>query len=109
MKALWAPFEVASLDASVEFYGGRLGLKVLESFDGGVVFEAGPGGRIEVVAPPTPSPPPPVALEVPTWAAVDALYERAGGDWAPAVFPRGHYGFVTRDPDGNPLLVWSEA
>jgi len=46
MKALWAPFEVASLGASVEFYGGRLGLKVLESFDGGVVFEAGPGGRI---------------------------------------------------------------
>lgn len=108
MKALWAPFEVASLPSSVDFYTA-LGLKVLESFDGGVVFEAGAGGRIEVVAPRTPSPPPPVALEQSTWAEVDALYERVGGDAPPAVFPRGHYGFVARDPDGHPLLVWSEA
>lgn len=73
------------------------------------MFEAGPGGRVEVVEPRTASPPPPVALEVATWTTVDELYARVGGGFQPAVFPRGHYGFVTRDPDGNPLLIWSEA
>jgi len=107
VKALWAPLEVTSLPSSVAFYTA-LGLRTLETFDGGVVFEAGAGGRIEVVAPRTSSPPPPVALELSTWAAVDAVYERVGGDTPPAVFPRGHYGFVARDPDGNPLLIWSE-
>ena len=107
MRALWAPFEVASLPPAVAFYTA-LGLRTLAEFDGGVVFEAGAGGRIEVVAPRTPSPPPPVALEFATWDAVDAAYERVGGDAPPAVFPRGHYGFVARDPDGNPLLIWSE-
>lgn len=108
MNALWAPLEVVSLPASVAFYAS-LGLTVLETFDGGVVFQAGTGGRIEVVAPRSASPPPPVALEFPTWAAVDEVYERVGGDAPPSVFPRGHYGFVARDPDGNPLLIWSEA
>jgi hypothetical protein len=107
MKALWAPFEVASLPSSVAFYSA-LGLRALETFEGGVVFEAGPGGRLEVVAPMTTSPPPPVALEYATWAEVDEMYSRVGGDAPPAVFPRGHYGFVARDPDGHPLLIWSE-
>lgn len=107
MRSLWIPFEVESLEAATEFYAS-LGLRTLETFDGGVVFEAGPGGRIEIVAPRTPSPPPPVALEVATWAEVGALYRRVGGDAPPAVFPRGYYGFVTRDPDGHPLLIWSE-
>ena len=107
MKALWAPLEVTSLPSSVAFYTA-LGLRTLETFPGGVVFEAGEGGRIEVVAPRTASPPPPVALEFPTWAEVDAVYQRVGGDAPPVVFPRGHYGFVARDPDGNPLLIWSE-
>ena len=107
MKALWAPLEVASLARSVDFYTA-LGLRTLENFENGVVFEAGPGGRIEVVAPRSANPPPPVALEFATWAEVDAVHERVGGDAPPAVFPRGHYGFVARDPDGHPLLIWSE-
>src|SRR5262249_55044379 len=100
--------EVASLPEAMAFYAA-LGLRTLETFGGGVVFKAGRGGRIEVVAPRTSSPPPPVALEFPTWASVDSAYERVGGDAPPSVFPRGHYGFVARDPDGNPLLIWSEA
>jgi predicted lactoylglutathione lyase len=107
MKALWAPFEVTSLPSATAFYTA-LGLRVLQTFDGGVVFEAGPGGRLEAVAPRTSSPPPPVALEFATWAEVDAIYERVGADAPPEVFPRGHYGFVARDPDGHPLLIWSE-
>jgi catechol 2,3-dioxygenase-like lactoylglutathione lyase family enzyme len=108
VKALWAPLEVESLAPAVDFYRA-LGLRVLSRFEGGVVFETGPGGRLEVVAPRTPSPPPPVALELAAWAEVDTAYRQVGGDAPPAVLPRGHYGFVARDPDGNPLLIWSEA
>jgi hypothetical protein len=45
---------------------------------------------------------PPTAIELHTWADVDRLGPGK-------VFPRGHYGFVTTDPDGNRLLIWSEA
>jgi catechol 2,3-dioxygenase-like lactoylglutathione lyase family enzyme len=107
MKALWAPLEVASLEASRDFYS-RLGLPVVQRFDGGVVFGIGVDGRLEIVAPATGSPPPPVALEVSTWGSVDSAFARVGGDAPPSVFPRGHYGFVARDPDGNRLLIWSE-
>ena len=105
-RALWAPFEVAYLAASTAFYTA-LGLPVLDSSTAGVVFGVGPGGRIEVVATRTPSPPPPVALELRPGPR-STRSRRVGGDAPLAVFPRGHYGFVTRDPDGNPLLIWSE-
>lgn len=103
MPALWAPLEVSP--ASAGFYA-RLDLPVLEIFDGGVIYDVG-GGRLEVVTPISASPPPPVAIEVESWARVDELHARLGGS-VPAVFPRGHYGFTARDPDGNQLLIWSE-
>lgn len=102
----------------------------------GAVFAVGDSGRIEVVATTAPQSPPPTALELPTWTEVDALHRRltAGAPFArqvpgpdpaeeasagrlrrssapparPRIFPRGHYGFVAHDPDGNPLLIWSE-
>jgi catechol 2,3-dioxygenase-like lactoylglutathione lyase family enzyme len=115
-RALWAPFEVADLAASKAFYSS-LGLPVIDSFPGGLVFGVGPSGRIEVVATP-PTGHPVHAIEFPTWGEVDRLAAvrsglpprgevgRIGGG---SVFPRGHYGFVTADPDGNELLIWSEA
>ena len=98
--ALWAPFEVADLAASKAFYES-LGLPVIDTFPGGLVFGVGPSGRIEVVQTARTGHPT-TAIEYPTWGEVD----RYGGG---SVFPRGHYGFVTADPDGNRLLIWSEA
>ncbi len=98
--ALWAPFEVADLAAAEAFYT-RLGLPVIDSFPGGLVFGVGPSGRIEVVQTARTGHPV-TAVEYPTWAEVDRL-------GSGKVFPRGHYGFVTADPDGNRLLIWSEA
>jgi len=98
--ALWAPFEVADLAASRAFYES-LGLPVIDTFPGGLVFGVGPSGRIEVVQTARTGQPS-TAIEFPTRGEVD----RIGGG---SVFPRGHYGFVTADPDGNRLLIWSEA
>lgn len=99
MTALWAPFEVADLSASGKFYRG-LGLPVIDSFKDGLVFGVGPSGRIEIVQTPKTGHPA-TAIELPTWTAVDRLGKGT-------VFSRGHYGFVTADPDGNRLLIWSE-
>jgi hypothetical protein len=104
MPVLWAPLEVSA--ESARFYAA-LDLPVLETFDGGVIYDVG-GGRLEIVTPASANPPPPIALEADCRARVDELYSRLGGDAPPAVFPRGHYGFIARDPDGNPLLMWSE-
>jgi hypothetical protein len=100
MTRLWAPFEVADLAVSEQFYRS-LGLPVVDSFTDGLVFGLGPSGRIEIAQTANRTGLPPTAVELPTWADVDRL-GRAH------VFPRGHYGFVTADPDGNPLLIWSE-
>lgn len=100
MTRLWAPFEVADLAASQAFYES-LGLSIVDSFEGGLVFGVGPSGRIEIAQTPLKSGIPPTAIELPTWADVDRLGKGK-------VFPRGHYGFVTTDPDGNRLLIWSE-
>jgi hypothetical protein len=100
MTRLWAPFEVADLGVSERFYRS-LRLSVVDSFEGGLVFGVGPSGRIEIAQTATKSDLPPTAIEVPTWADVDRLGRGR-------VFPRGHYGFVTADPDGNRLLIWSE-
>ncbi len=99
MTRLWAPFEVADLALSQAFYE-RLGLSVVDSFEDGLVFGVGPSGRIEIAQGPKTGLPP-TAIEVDTWADVDRLGQGH-------VFPRGHYGFVTTDPDGNRLLIWSE-
>jgi len=99
MTRLWAPFEVADLRASEEFYRS-LGLSIVDSFENCLVFGLGPSGRIEIAQGPKTGLPP-TAIELPDWACVDRL---GHGE----VFPRGHYGFVTTDPDGNRLLIWSE-
>ncbi|WP_162907505.1 VOC family protein [Allorhizocola rhizosphaerae] len=59
------------------------------------------------MSPGTALPPPQTAIELPSWSDVDRLAAKLRA--IPTVFPRGHYGFVTTDPDGHPLLVWSEA
>jgi hypothetical protein len=99
MTRLWAPFEVADLRLSEQFYLS-LGLSVVDSFEHGLVFGLGPSGRIEISQSPRTGLPA-TAIELPDWASVDRLGQGQ-------VFPRGHYGFVTTDPDGNRLLIWSE-
>jgi catechol 2,3-dioxygenase-like lactoylglutathione lyase family enzyme len=116
MTALWAPLEVRDLARSAAFYLG-LGLPLIDEFPDGQVFGAGDSGRIELVQTPAATGPPAIAIEVPTWAEVDRLAAYCNtanappgqaGAGTPAVFPRGHYGFFTNDPDGHPLLIWSE-
>lgn len=138
MRALWAPVEVTDFEASDRFYGAVLDLARLDEWrrecEWGAVYGVGAGGRIEIVQTDTLADPPPVALELASRSDVDDLYERMIAEVArqsspesvferatagqlprssdlpghPAVFPRGHYGFITRDPDGNRLLIWSE-
>ncbi len=79
--------------------------------DGAVLATEG-AGYIEVVhlAPSSTEPPPPRrALELPSHAEVDAAYEPLANIASPPRrFPRGYYGFVVPDPDGNTVLVWIE-
>ncbi|MGH2603857.1 MAG: VOC family protein [Dehalococcoidia bacterium] len=107
---MWAPLEVADFDAAVRFYGELLGLPRIEEWaregERGAIFGVG-DGRVEIVATDTPTQPPKVAIELSKWSDVDSIAARIGA--TPNVFPRGHYGFVAVDPEGNPLLVWSEA
>jgi catechol 2,3-dioxygenase-like lactoylglutathione lyase family enzyme len=114
--ALWVPFEVADLTAARTFYRVQLGLSEVDAWerDGerGVVLGAPGSARVELVQPaPGRSAGPRVALalELGAAAAVDraaAGLRPAAGD--PVRFPRGHYGFTVRDPDGVPVLIWSE-
>ncbi len=108
---IWVPLEASDFDAAATFYGETLGLQRIDGWqrDGerGAVFGAAGGGRIEIVSPRTDSPPPTTAIELPNWSDVDTIAARVGA--TARIFPRGHYGFVTNDPDGHPLLVWSEA
>ena len=123
MSTLWAPLEVADFPRSAAFYGDLLGLQAVETWhrDGehGAVYAAdsaagadrvGRGGWIEIVQPNPPSDPPGIALELADRSAVDRLYSRVGAaaEGEPRVFPRGHYGFVAADPDGNRILLWTE-
>jgi catechol 2,3-dioxygenase-like lactoylglutathione lyase family enzyme len=82
--SLWIPFEVPDLDAAVDFWERRLGLRRVEEWnddsENAVVLEAAPGsllefvcntdGRTDIPAGLT------IALELPTWANVDAEYQR---------------------------------
>jgi predicted enzyme related to lactoylglutathione lyase len=113
VSALWAPFEVADFDRSADHYGRLLALPVIDYWrregERGAIYEVG-GARIEIVQTTRPVKPPGLALELPDRAGVDAVHVAAGpAALAPAtVFPRGHYGFVLADPDGNRILVWTE-
>jgi predicted enzyme related to lactoylglutathione lyase len=114
MSTLWAPLEVADFTRSAAFYGGLLGLQAVDTWhrDGehGAVYAAGQGGWIEIVQPNPPCDPPGIALELADRSAVNRLHSRVGGaaEGEPRVFPRGHYGFVAADPDGNRILLWTE-
>lgn len=114
MSTLWAPLEVVDFARSAAFYGGVLGLQAADTWhrDGeqGAVYAAGHGGWIEIVQPNPPVDPPGIALELPDRAEVDRLHREVGAaaEGEPRVFPRGHYGFVAADPDGNRILLWTE-
>ncbi|MCP2327657.1 catechol 2,3-dioxygenase-like lactoylglutathione lyase family enzyme [Hamadaea flava] len=114
MSALWVPFEVADFERSADHYGRLLALPVIDHWkrpgEQGAVYDAG-GGRVEIVQTTRPTRPPGVALELPDRPSVDAVHLAAGpaAETTPATFPRGHYGFVLADPDGNRVLVWTEA
>jgi len=105
---LWVPLEVASLDRARSFYEA-LGLAEVDSWDRdgerGAVLRVRGDAYVELVQPaPGPAPGPAVAfaLELADERAVDAA---AGPGQR---FPRGHYGTTVHDPDGVPILVWSE-
>ncbi|NUR71874.1 MAG: VOC family protein [Hamadaea sp.] len=114
MSTMWVPFEVADFERSAHHYGGLLGLPVIDHWqrDGerGAVYDVG-GGRLEIVQTTRPAKPPGLALELPDRPSVDAVHLAAGvaAETTPEQFPRGHYGFVLADPDGNRVLVWTEA
>jgi len=114
MSALWAPFEVADFERSTDHYGRLLGLPVIDYWkrDGeqGAIYAVG-DSRIEIVQTTRPTKPPGLALELPDRISVDAVHQAAGpaAETAPETFPRGHYGFVLADPDGNRVLVWAES
>jgi catechol 2,3-dioxygenase-like lactoylglutathione lyase family enzyme len=113
VRNLWVPLVVRDVDASTRFYGQLLGLSQVDGWTsddgerGAVIAVDGPG-HIEVVASPVETDPPPtIALELESRAEVDALRARIDGS-PPRVYPRGYYGFVAHDPDGNAVLLWSE-
>jgi len=109
---LWVPFEVADLDEALRFYV-HLGLSPVDTWDRdgerGAVLRVPGGGFVELVQPAPGSAEPAVALalELADSAAVRAAQVALGGP-PPGRFPRGHFGFVVRDPAGHPVLVWSE-
>ncbi|WP_412540285.1 VOC family protein [Longispora sp. K20-0274] len=133
MRGLWLPYETADLDGATRFYTA-LGLERVDGWDRdgerGVVLRVPGPAYVELVAydragrpSPTPSDPTrtppgsngpalgpglaPLAFEFDTPAAVLAEHRRLGGR-APARYPRGHFGFDLRGPDGTPLMIWSE-
>jgi hypothetical protein len=110
----------------VDFWERRLGLRRVDEWnnDGehAVVLEAGPGGLLEFVSYTDGRTGVPsgltIALELPSWAAVDAEYQRLVADAAadppaaagpPTVYPRGYYAFRLGDPNDVEVLIWSEA
>jgi catechol 2,3-dioxygenase-like lactoylglutathione lyase family enzyme len=112
------PLLVADVPAAAAFYRDRLGLDQVDGWsrggETGAVFAVG-DARIEVVAgaapggfPARPSPAA-FAIELPAWADVDALAARLAPGRSARVLPRGHYAVILTDPDGNEVLMWSEA
>lgn len=82
--SLWIPFEVPDLEAAVDFWERRLGLRRVEEWnddsENAVVLEAAPGSLLEFVCNADGRTGIPagltIALELPTWANVDAEYQR---------------------------------
>jgi catechol 2,3-dioxygenase-like lactoylglutathione lyase family enzyme len=82
--SLWIPFEVPDLEAAVDFWERRLGLRRVEEWnddsENALVLEATPGSLLEFVCNADGRTGIPagltIALELPTWANVDAEYQR---------------------------------
>jgi catechol 2,3-dioxygenase-like lactoylglutathione lyase family enzyme len=82
--SLWLPFEVPSLATALDFWERRLGLRRVEEWsddaENAVVLEAAPGSLLEFVCNADGRTGMPagltIALELPTWADVDAEYQR---------------------------------
>src|SRR4029450_258564 len=82
--SLWIPFEVPDLEAGVDFWERRPGLRRVEEWnddsENALVLEATPGSLLEFVCNADGRTGIPagltIALELPTWANVDAEYQR---------------------------------
>ena len=82
--SLWMPFEVPDLEAALDFWERRLGLRRVDEWsdeaENAVVLEAAPGSLLEFVSNADGRTSMPsgltIALELPTWADVDAEYQR---------------------------------
>jgi len=108
MARLWVPLQVVDVAASVAFYRDRLGLPLRERWerpgDWGAVLSIG-DGRLEVARDGGQSIGGGLAIELSSRADVD----RHAGSVLPKVYPRGHYGVEVFDPDGHPVLLFTEA
>ncbi len=124
--SIWLPFEVPDLEAAVDFWERGLGLRRVDEWSNdnehAVVLEAAPDGHLEFVSYADGRTGVPsgltVALELPSWSAVDAEYQqllaaaRAGRPalaGPPTIYDRGYYAFRLRDPNDVEVLIWSEA
>lgn len=107
MTALWLPYQVADLGAATAFYIGRLGLSIVDSWEGGVVLDA--GAAFVELATGDESAPVPLAFQQDSDATVDALSRQSFDLLVPPHrYPRGHYGFEVRGPAGARVMIWSE-
>jgi catechol 2,3-dioxygenase-like lactoylglutathione lyase family enzyme len=85
--SLWIPFEVPDLEAAIDFWERRLGLRRVEEWrndsENAVVLEAAPGSLLEFVSNTDGHTNVPtgltIALELPTWADVNTEYQRLVG------------------------------
>ena len=108
--SLWIPFEVPDLEAAIDFWERRLGLRRVEEwhddFENAVVLEAAPGSLLEFVSNADGRTNVPtgltIALELPTWTDVDAEYQRLV---APATATTIH----SSAPDLSPLSLSAAA
>lgn len=113
MNALWLPYEVTDLPAVLDFYERRLGLHRTDEWDRdgerGVVLKAADAAYLEFVTG-TPRAVP-LAFELATPSDVDSWHARLAGSLSdrPHRFPRGHYGFTLRAPNGADVQLWSES
>ena len=111
VRALWLPYEVTDVDAATAYFTNHLGLSTVDNWhrgaERGVVLKVADAAYLELASPGAGAPAP-VAFELASAAAVDAVRRRFEPMSTPARrFPRGHYGFDSASPVGQ-VMVWSE-
>ena len=111
VRALWLPYEVADVDIATAYFTDHLGLSAVDSWDRGgergVVLKLADAAYLELASPGAGAPAP-VAFELASAAAVDAVHRRFEPmATPPRRFPRGHYGFDSASPVGQ-VMVWSK-